>query len=116
MTTSVSESDFALIATASVDEAIKLRDRIKEDLGIDLLLERNPECKGGGCAVKIDVYVDRENESSLKAYFEKKQNEALADPAAYDPSKEHARCPACGTEFSTRLTECPDCGLGFGAG
>ena len=114
MTASIPEADLALVGTASVAEAVALRERIKDELGIDLLLERNPECKGGGCAVKIDLYVDREYEPALKAYFEKKQAEALNDPGAYDPTKETARCPACGTEFSTRLTECPDCGLGFG--
>ena len=32
----------------------------------------------------------------------------------FDPSKDTAVCPACGTEFATSSTECPDCGLVIG--
>jgi uncharacterized OB-fold protein len=31
----------------------------------------------------------------------------------FDPEKATAKCPACGTEFSTTSAECPDCGLVF---
>jgi rRNA maturation endonuclease Nob1 len=32
----------------------------------------------------------------------------------FDPDKEQATCPACATEFSTKESECPECGLCFG--
>jgi rRNA maturation endonuclease Nob1 len=32
----------------------------------------------------------------------------------FDPENPTAVCPACGTEFSTHLGECSDCGLAFG--
>ena len=102
-----------LIGTASVEEAKRLRDQVHEATGIPLILERNPDCKSG-CAVKIDLYVEPDHETALKEYFAQQQAIHADDPDAFNTANETAKCPACGTEFSTKLTECPDCGLGFG--
>jgi hypothetical protein len=98
--------------------------------GIEVRLMTEPD-QCGSCSPKILVTVREADLGSFQAFLleERAQsfgisaeelaravsNGGLRSDAVFDPEKEEATCPACGTLFSTRLSECPDCGLGFGA-
>ena len=94
------------------------------DRGVQLELKSNPETCTTGCKPTVEIHIREEDVAVVRAFMEQEKARSLdglefdASLAneVFDPEKETARCPACGTEFSTKLTECPDCGLGFSGG
>lgn len=114
-------SDLVLIGTVEYQEAKRLRSLL-EELKVHLELVSNPEtCSTGSCKVTVEIYAARADLPIIAQVFESEharlfdgleQDNALIDEI-YDPEKPTARCPACGTEFSTEAKACPDCGLVF---
>lgn len=111
-----------LLGTAELNEAKRIR-ALLEERGIRLELVSHPDsCGSKSCKPTVEVFVNESDLPAVQEFFrEEKQREMAGldfDPAllgeVFDPEKETARCPACGTTFSTKLSECPDCGLGFG--
>ncbi|MGK5082117.1 hypothetical protein WDW37_02340 [Bdellovibrionota bacterium FG-1] len=110
------------LGAAEHSEAKRLKSAL-EDLGVELQILSDPEsCSTGGCKPKLEIMVRKRDLEKVKSFFERERlrdlgelehDQALAD-VVFDPEQENAHCPACGTEFSTKLTECPDCGLCFG--
>lgn len=119
-----SDDSFALVGILDLKEAKRIQS-ILADRGVRLHLLRNPEtCSSGSCAPSVEVHAAPADLAKIREFFVEERSRSLAgldfDPAlvgeVFDPSKDSARCPACGTVFSTQLTTCPDCGLGFGGG
>ena len=78
-------------------------------------------CSSGGCGSSTEVWIKPEDRSDILKIIEDDharklshhESESLVSDSIYDPSNPTAVCPACSHEFSTTLTECPDCGLNF---
>ena len=117
------EPEMTRIGTLELGEAKRIRSLLLEK-GIQLELVSDPQtCSTGGCARTVDVFVASEKIPEVTDFLKAEKIRAVDGlefdsvliNEVYDPEKESARCPACGTRFSTQLKECPDCGLGFGA-
>lgn len=111
-----------LVGSIDLAEAKRLKSAL-EDRGIHLSLKSQlDECGTGKCSTKVEVYVEETEVESFKQYLAEERSKLLEGlpfdasllDQVYDAEKESAQCPACGTQFSTSLQECPDCGLGFG--
>jgi hypothetical protein len=110
-----------LLGVIDLSEAKRIRS-ILEDRGVQLRLHSNPDtCASGACRPTVEVFVAEIDVPKVRELFQQEQARSLegleVDLArtqeVFDPEKATARCPACGTEFSTQLKECPDCGLVF---
>ncbi len=110
-----------MIGLLPVRDAEQLRTRLERQ-GIAVALAFNHVTCTTGCSPSQEVWAHPEDvaeiEGLLKAAHVKMITDMGLDPEVlaqvFDPEKEKAVCPACATEFSTTLSECPDCGLGFG--
>lgn len=107
-----------LITVMGLQEAHNHEIKLKE-MGIKLRLKTNPQTCTRGCKVTVEVWGEEKDKEYLGRYFsddllrsldaEKINFEALN--AVYDPSLGEVVCQACGFQFSSTLSECPDCGL-----
>src|SRR4051794_38708381 len=115
--------DPILLGVIDLVEAKRIRDQLEEQ-GVELTIKNNPEtCGSGGCKPRVEVYATEIDMPKVREYFQRERIQSLesldVDPSfvlaleseVFDPEKESARCPACGTDFSTKLVECPECGL-----
>lgn len=109
------------IAILPLQEAKTLQDQLQQR-HIELKLDHNDATCTRGCSVTVEVLgYEKDLPEIAKVYNENYMKlleghdvniEALN--SVFDPSKSKATCPACATEFSTKLTECPECGLVLG--
>jgi hypothetical protein len=115
------DDEFKRIGVLSIIEAKKLEADMKEK-NIEIMLKFDEETCTRGCSKTLEVWAKEKDFPVLGEHFQKDHqkmmegldfNPELMD-ATFDPNKEEATCPACGTVFSTKSTECPDCGLMFG--
>lgn len=117
------EEERVSLGEAPYAEAKHIQNRLSE-AGIRIELASDPDhCSSGGCAPKLILSARMEDlpiiheilGAEARKTFEGLEFDAqrIAN-AVFDPEQAHAECPACGTKFSTKLLECPDCGLGFG--
>jgi len=75
-------------------------------------------CRGGG---ELALQVRESDLAEVMAALEQEYRESTGvaehdtrfSDAVFDADVAEAVCPACGCQFSTRLTVCPDCGLCF---
>ncbi|OFZ02803.1 MAG: hypothetical protein A2X97_04315 [Bdellovibrionales bacterium GWA1_52_35] len=120
MNNDVNENDLIHLGSSEYNEAKRLQALLAER-GVSLSLLRNPENCSTGCKITVEVYTSQGDLDKVREFFREQKtrafdglavDEALLDEV-YDPEKGTARCPACATEFSTTLQECPDCGLVF---
>jgi hypothetical protein len=115
------QPEYVQVGEAPVAEARRLQ-ALLERRGVALELAADPE-SCGSCAPTVALYLKPADLGAFQALLSEEHALALGDlkpvavseDAVFDSEKAEATCPACGTVFSTRLTECPDCGLGFGA-
>lgn len=109
------------LGSSEFNEAKRLQSLL-EERGVKLSLLKNPDnCATGGCKITVEVYASEGDIPVIREFFREQKARAFdglnVDDSlleeVYDPEKGTAKCPACGTEFSTSLKECPDCGLVF---
>ncbi|MFW7377515.1 MAG: hypothetical protein ACOH5I_01750 [Oligoflexus sp.] len=89
--------------------------------GITVEKFHNQQTCRSGCSITVELWAHTEDLEAIGKIWAKDQQRNYIglefDPQqvqqVYDPNNDSAVCPACGTEFSTALTECPDCGLSF---
>lgn len=114
-------SEWMLLGTSDYQEAKRVQSLLLE-MGVEIQLIRKPEdCSKGGCKVTVDVMAHSQDLDKIRTFFEDERNKAFEGlvvdggllSEVFDPEKSEARCPACGTQFSTESKECPDCGLVF---
>lgn len=106
------------LGVMELNEATQHQLRLK-DQGVAITFKTNGTTCTTGCKVTVEVYGEASQESQLLAYFRSEfaknvkghepNLEALS--AVFDDSLAEAMCQACGLKFSTKLSECPDCGL-----
>jgi len=108
------------LGTMPLEEAKTLQ-RVLATRGVEVALDHNAHTCTRGCTVTVEVLVA---ESALPVVQEtlKEQYQKLTQGLSvnwelmgevFDPSRAEATCPACGTQFSTQVAVCPECGLCF---
>jgi rRNA maturation endonuclease Nob1 len=109
------------LAVMPLQEAKNFQDQLKEK-GVTIRLEHNEKTCTRGCTVTVEV-LGREQDLPIVAEVYQNNFAKLLNGhevnldiinSVFDPSKETAICPACGTSFATSSTECPECGLVLG--
>ncbi|MCM2279429.1 MAG: hypothetical protein NDJ89_15245 [Oligoflexia bacterium] len=123
MDTQAEASGEVLLGILDYHEAKRIQARIGETDGVRLTLRGNPDScgPGGKCKPTVEVWALAEDLPKIREFMarEREREYAGLDVNAelhgevFDPEKETARCPACGTVFPTSSKECPDCGLVF---
>lgn len=109
------------IAVMPINEAKSFQDDLLKE-GVELVLNHNEQTCTRGCSVTVEVLG---YEKDIPKIIEKYENnyKKLLDGhdvnleiinSVFDPNKATATCPACGTDFATTHTECPECGLFIG--
>lgn len=81
----------------------------------------NQQTCRSGCSITVELWAREEDLEIIKKIWAKDQQKNYLGlefnpeqlQQVFDTSKESAICPACGFEFATSLSECPDCGLCF---
>lgn len=109
-----------VLGTLPIEEAKKIQDELKKK-SVDIFLDHNPTTCTRGCSVTVEFCCYEKDIQLVAEYFEKNFLDSLDGlnvnfellNSTYDPNKDNAVCPACGTKFSTSSTECPECGLCF---
>lgn len=109
------------LAVLPLNDAKSLQDDLKAD-GVELVLNHNEQTCTRGCTVTVEVLgYEKDLEAISKKYHENYQKLAEGHSvnwevanSVFDPNASEATCPACGHNFSTSMTECPDCGLVVG--
>lgn len=116
----MTDEERILLGVADVSEA----NRIKTELArheVDIKLAHNPQTCSTGCTPTVEVWAREQDLPKIEVFFREQREKLFAglkfDPElvnqTFDVEKEEATCPACSTTFSTKLRECPDCGLVF---
>lgn len=109
------------LAVLPLNDAKQLQDQLHKD-GINVVLNHNKQTCTRGCTITVEILGHEKDIPTIASIYQS-SFQKLAEGhevnwdvanAVFDPSQATALCPACGTEFSTSLTECPDCGLNLG--
>jgi molecular chaperone GrpE (heat shock protein) len=109
-----------ILGTMPINEAKSLQDQLVEQK-IDLFLDHNEKTCNRGCSVTVELSCFEKDIQNVMEVISKNYQQTLEGHdidinlinQVFDPNKEQATCPACGTEFSTSSSECPECGLCF---
>lgn len=109
------------IGVLALQEAKNLVNQMAKQ-AVEVFLDHNEATCTRGCAVTVEVLAWEKDLPAIKAVLDRNFSQLAQghefDPevagSVYDTSKENAICPACGFEFATSNTECPDCGLVLG--
>lgn len=119
---SVNNENKVLIGVMEINEAKRLRDKLAE-LGVEIDLIHNDETCRKGCRTSIEFWARFEDVQKVQELLQQEVREMINKEGrqidheqldhVFDPEAKNTICPACGTEFSTDLKECPDCGLVF---
>lgn len=90
---------------------------------MEIELVHNEQTCRKGCQSKVEVWVDSQYLQEVQELFQEEVKRMIEAEGTgvdheqigqvFDPEAKTTICPACGTEFSTELKECPDCGLVF---
>lgn len=111
-----------LLGKAEIKSAELMRAKLQKQ-GIAVALVHNEVSCGKGCAVQVEVWAHPDDLPAISQIMQAERNQTFAE-MGYDASlAEHvfdreaasAVCPACGTNFATTHSECPECGLCFEA-
>ncbi|MCK9296782.1 MAG: hypothetical protein M0P70_17090 [Desulfobulbaceae bacterium] len=92
-----------------------------ENIGY-LITGEGSSCKKGCCPTTFYLQVRRQDAPDafavVQAHIERttalNHHDLSTCDAVFNPEARQATCPACGFEFQTNTTVCPDCGLCFG--
>jgi hypothetical protein len=109
------------MAVMPLQEAKSFQDQLKSK-GIEIKLDHNEQTCTRGCTVTVEVHGQEKDLPVIAQVYQENYAKLLEGHevnfevmnSVYDPNQEQATCPACGTDFSTKLTECPECGLVLG--
>lgn len=112
--------DKVLLGVVGVRDAEVLEAKLASQ-GITIATMFNHSTCKSGCSPSKEIWAHAEDVPEIQRLIRDEHMAMLAEMGVdfeqvnkvYDPSLTEATCPACGTDFSTKLTECPECGLGF---
>ena len=114
-------SEKICLGTFSVTIANRYRDLLNAQNVELAIIHNKATCSSGGCGTSMELWANQSDLPVVIPFLQQEQarnyigldiNPELLNQV-FDTSQENAICPACGTEFSTSSSECPDCGLGF---
>jgi hypothetical protein len=87
--------------------------------GVNLEFKTNGKTCTTGCKVTVELWGKEGDSPLIQEHFKadylkhvrghEPNFEALS--AVFDPTADEVTCQACGTKFSPKNQECPDCGL-----
>ena len=117
-----SESRFIQLMSIDLAEAKRIQSILSER-GVSLVIHSEIDdcCEKKSCKPSVQVYVLEQDLPRVNLFFQEEKHRLheglqfdsnLLDEV-FDPDRGEARCPACGTQFSTSQKTCPDCGLVF---
>ena len=117
----INKENLQLFGVMSVADADRLQGQLRKFGARMEKLFNQATCSSGGCGSSVEVWIYKEDVEQVKQAIVAQQQKNLSGlnfnpdllTEVYDSSKETATCPACGTNFSTKLSECPECGLCF---
>jgi hypothetical protein len=109
------------LAVMGLNEAKELK-KDCEAQGAEIVLNHNDQTCNRGCSVTVEVHASEKDLPIVQKVYSEKYEKLLAGHdvdmniinSVYDSSQDTAVCPACGFNFSTTNSECPDCGLMLG--
>lgn len=110
-----------LLGVMNLQEAKNHQIRLKEQ-GIIIHLKSNEKTCTTGCKVTVEVWGLEKDSEQLMKYF---RDDYMKHVMGHEPNVEYLSqvfdanasetiCQACGANFATTLSECPDCGLCYG--
>ena len=115
-------SEKILIGVLELNEAKELSDKL-EPKGIYIAIKHNEQTCTKGCVVKVEVWAQENDIPAIAETIREEKMKTLDNEGldidkslldhVFDEDATTATCPACGTSFSTKLKECPECGLVF---
>jgi rubrerythrin len=108
------------LAVMPLHDAKELQ-RILAQKNLSIELNHNGQTCSRGCTVTVEVLGTIETVPAIQEIMKEqyqKWSEGLDIKwelleATFDPAQTTATCPACGTQFQTTSSECPECGLCF---
>lgn len=114
-------SEMKKITVMGLQEAKDFQAALRKE-GVEVVLNHDDKTCTRGCAVTVEMLGREEDFPIIQSVYSRSYEKLLDglefDPevinSVYDTSKGEATCPACGHNFSTSKTECPDCGLVLG--
>lgn len=118
------DGEWVLLGMSDYAEAKRIQAKL-ELRRVELRFKADPEtCGSKTCKPRVEVWVKQTDIPVFKEFMMLEQSRDFGGlevdhsllGEVYDPERGQARCPACGTQFSTEKTECPDCGLMFAGG
>ena len=116
----MSDAEKVMMGIMELVDAKRLKEKLAET-GVEIELGHNKETCTKGCKVTVEVWADPAHLPKIQEVLREERSKLLddldVDPdlanQVFDPNEESAVCPACGTKFSTKLKECPECRLVF---
>lgn len=114
-------SDLKKITVMGLQEAKDFQGELRKE-GVELVLNHDDSTCTRGCAVTVELLGKESDFEKIQEVYSRSFNKMLEgmdfDPeiisSVYDNSQASATCPACGHNFATTNSECPDCGLVLG--
>jgi hypothetical protein len=112
--------DKVMIGIIAAMDAERLESRLAR-AGIEIATMYNHSSCKTGCSPSKEIWAHVDDVPAIQQLIHDEHLAALQDLGVtpeqinriYDTSKSDATCPACQTIFSTKLSECPECGLVF---
>ncbi len=112
--------DKKLLGTMPANEADILRSKLAR-VGVDIVTIFNHSSCKTGCSPSKEIWANPMDLQFIQEHLQELHIKSLVEMGAdlnlvnqvFDTSKATALCPACGTEFSTSVTVCPECELVF---
>ena len=111
-----------LIGIIELNEAKKIALELTEH-GIKIDFDNNSQTCRRGCQPTVELWANSEDMPKIEKLLSEKRMQILKNEgneinsdilgSVYDQNSDIAVCPACGTSFSTKEKECPECGLVF---
>ena len=116
----MNQDDKVLLGLMGAREAEALESRLAGQ-GLHIATIYNHSTCKSGCSPSKEIWARGEDVPLIQQLLHDDRLAMLKDLGVnpdqlnqvYDPDQEHAKCPACGFDFSTKHKECPECGLTF---
>ncbi len=112
--------DELFLGVMDINEARTHQQKLQE-LGLSVEFKTNGHTCTTGCKVTVEVWGKSSDQEALARYFQQDFLKHVRGHVpdfqiineVFDPASEKVICQACGTNFSPKSTECPDCGLSY---
>jgi len=114
------KNDAVMLGVVGVTQGERIKSTM---LSKGIVVEAFPQTLDcSSCAMKLEVWAHKDDVQKIQEIMQQDQLKNYQGLSVdvdqinhvFDPSKEDATCPACGTHFKTSHSECPDCGLVLG--